>query len=412
MGLRRFMAPNKSSPAKVAIVGLGTVGTGVARLLLEFGERTAKHAGRPLVLEQVVVRDLKRPRKIDLPAAIVSADIERITKNPEISVVALLVGGLEPARTYLLKLLESGKDVVTANKALLAEHGPELFDRARQLGRSIAFEASVAGGIPIIANISHLLVGQSDRVDACDPQRHEQLHLDANGGWGSGVCTMPCAKPSGWALPKPTRRWTSTAATRHKSWRSWPPGFWRPSALAARSRVAVSTRSMQTDLRFAKELGYRIKLLAVARLTHEQIGTARLAYVGENWHAAGRSSRSLQRRERRGRRRGPGVLFWPGGRPNAHGFGRRGRHDRHGGRPGCHYVPHSGALVEANGPRGRPAILPTFPADFTCDSTSKIARVFWPKSPACWASRNFDRFGDSTRSGRAKRHGAAGDHDA
>src|SRR4029077_8453767 len=79
------------------------------------------------------------------------------TGNPEIVAVALLMGGLEPARTVALKLLESGKDVVTANKALLAEHGPELFDRARQLGRSIAFEASVAGGIPIIANISQCL---------------------------------------------------------------------------------------------------------------------------------------------------------------------------------------------------------------------------------------------------------------
>src|SRR4029079_16625744 len=77
--------------------------------------------------------------------------------NPEIEAVAMLVGGLEPARTIVLKVLESGKDVVTANKALLAEHGDELFDRARELGRSIAFEAAVAGGIPIIANISQCL---------------------------------------------------------------------------------------------------------------------------------------------------------------------------------------------------------------------------------------------------------------
>jgi len=92
-----------------------------------------------------------------LPACILSDDLTRITGNKEIKAVAHLVGGLEPARSIMLKLLESGKDVVTANKALLAEHGPELFDRARELGRSIAFEASVAGGIPIITNISQCL---------------------------------------------------------------------------------------------------------------------------------------------------------------------------------------------------------------------------------------------------------------
>ena len=98
-----------------------------------------------------------KARNVELPPGILSDDLTRITSDPANHTVALLVGGLEPARTIALKLLESGKDVVTANKALLAEHGPELFDRARELGRSIAFEAAVAGGIPIIANISQCL---------------------------------------------------------------------------------------------------------------------------------------------------------------------------------------------------------------------------------------------------------------
>ena len=84
-------------------------------------------------------------------------DLAEVIDDPEIKVVAQLIGGLEPARTIMLQLLESGKDIVTANKALLAEHGTELFDRARELGRSIAFEASVAGGVPIITNISQCL---------------------------------------------------------------------------------------------------------------------------------------------------------------------------------------------------------------------------------------------------------------
>src|ERR671919_591052 len=142
---------------KVAIIGMGTVGSGVAKLLLDHGDRTARHAGRILWLEKAVVRDLKKARNCDLPVGVLTDNVGDVINNPEIKVVAHLVGGLEPARTIMLQLLESGKDVVTANKALLAEHGPELFDRARELGRSIAFEASVAGGIPIISNISTCL---------------------------------------------------------------------------------------------------------------------------------------------------------------------------------------------------------------------------------------------------------------
>ena len=110
-----------------------------------------------LWIEAVVVNELDKPRDLELPKGLVSDDLTRITKNPEITVAAHLVGGLEPARSIMLKLLESGKDVVTANKALLAEHGPEIFDRARELGRSIAFDAAVGGGIPIITNISQCL---------------------------------------------------------------------------------------------------------------------------------------------------------------------------------------------------------------------------------------------------------------
>ena len=148
---------------RVAIVGLGTVGSGVAKLLLDHGDRTARHAGRTLWLEKAVVRDLDRARDCDLPAGVLTDNLNEVLDNPEIKVVAQLIGGLEPARSIMLQLLEAGKDVVTANKALLAEHGPELFDRARSLGRCIAFEAAVAGGIPIITNVSQCL--SANQVD-------------------------------------------------------------------------------------------------------------------------------------------------------------------------------------------------------------------------------------------------------
>ena len=144
---------------KIAIIGMGTVGTGVAKLLLDHGDRTARHAGRIPWLDKVVVRDITKPRDVEIPEGVLTDKLDDVINDSEISVVAQLIGGIEPARSIMLQLLESGKDIITANKALLAVHGPELFDKARQLGRCIAFEASVAGGIPIITNIGQCLTG-------------------------------------------------------------------------------------------------------------------------------------------------------------------------------------------------------------------------------------------------------------
>lgn len=116
---------------KVAIVGLGTVGAGVAKILLDHGDRTARNAGTTLWLEKAVVRDLNRPRDCELPEGVLTDDLSEVTNNPEIKVVAQLIGGIEPARSIMLQLLESGKDIVTANKALIATHGAELFASPR-----------------------------------------------------------------------------------------------------------------------------------------------------------------------------------------------------------------------------------------------------------------------------------------
>ncbi|MBI2824269.1 MAG: homoserine dehydrogenase [Planctomycetia bacterium] len=251
---------------KVAIVGLGTVGSGVAKLLLDYGDRTARHAGRTLWLEQVVVRDVTKTRDCDLPAGILSDDLSRITRDPEIVAVAHLLGGLEPARTVMLALLESGKDVVTANKALLAEHGPELFDRARELGRSIAFEASVAGGIPIIANISQCLsANQIISLTAIlnGTSNYVLTSMEERGlTYGEALAA---AQRLGYAETDPTMDVDGTdtaqklAILAHLAfgarihWRDIP-------------RQGIDMLDV-ADLLYAKELGYRVKLLAVAELT-------------------------------------------------------------------------------------------------------------------------------------------------
>ncbi|MDV6033955.1 MAG: homoserine dehydrogenase [Phycisphaera sp. RhM] len=253
----------------IAIVGLGTVGSGVARLLLDHGDRTARHAGRTLWLRKAVARDLtKAAARIDLPEGVLTDSIDEVVDDPEITVVAQLIGGLEPARSIMLRLLESGKDIVTANKALLAEHGPELFDRARQLGRSIAFEASVAGGIPIIANISQCLsANQLQSLEGIlnGTSNFIVSQMDEFGSNYEEVVKM--AQELGYAEADPTMDVDGTDAAQKLAilahlafgaavdWNDIP-------------KVGIDGLD-PVDLRYARELGYRIKLLAVANLTDD-----------------------------------------------------------------------------------------------------------------------------------------------
>jgi len=253
---------------RVAIVGFGTIGTGVARLLLDQGDRTARHAGRTLWLEHIADVDVNSPRDVDLPLGVLTDDLSKITDNPEIKVVAQLIGGIEPARTIMLRLLESGKDIVTANKALLAEHGPELFDRARELGRSIAFEASVAGGVPIIANISQCLSAnqlKSLRGILNGTSNFIVSEMEERGA--DYAAAVKEAQRRGLAEANPTMDVDGTDAAQKLAilahlafgarahWRDIP-------------RVGIDKLD-PADLRYAKELGYRVKLLAVASLTEE-----------------------------------------------------------------------------------------------------------------------------------------------
>src|SRR5438094_3371853 len=146
-----------SQPLGIGLIGCGTVGSGVARLLLEQSERLAARAGRPLQLRRILVRDPAKKRGVELPRELLTSDLGKITTDPAIDVAVELVGGVAWTKQAVLDLLAAGKDVVTANKALLAEHGAEVFDAARRHGRAIAFEASVAGGIPIIAALAQSL---------------------------------------------------------------------------------------------------------------------------------------------------------------------------------------------------------------------------------------------------------------
>jgi homoserine dehydrogenase len=146
---------------KVGLVGFGTIGSGVAKLILEEAGSIAARTGVRLELACVVDIDTESAREVELPAGILTNDLDKLLKDNSIQIGAEMVGGTDAAKQIQLKLLKAGKDVVTANKALLAEHGPELYRAALANNRCIAFEASCAGGIPIISALRTGLVANN-----------------------------------------------------------------------------------------------------------------------------------------------------------------------------------------------------------------------------------------------------------
>ena len=145
---------------RIALLGAGAVGAQVAALLLEHSEELASRVGAGLELVGVAVRDLDAPRSTAIPKQLLTTDARSLILGADI--VIELMGGIEPAREYLMLALNSGADVITANKALLATHGPELFDEAEQVGAQLYYEAAVGGAIPIIRPLRDSLAG--DRV--------------------------------------------------------------------------------------------------------------------------------------------------------------------------------------------------------------------------------------------------------
>jgi homoserine dehydrogenase len=253
---------------KVALIGFGTIGSGVAKLLLEQGDRIARHVGKRVELVHVVDADIKRSRNVTLPPGVLTSDLSKVTDNPEIVAAIELVGGLEPARTIVLKLLESGKNIVTANKALLAEHGPELFETARRLGRSIAFEASVGGGIPIIAALGEsLIANQIESINAILNGTSNFILSQMEENDTSYASALAEAQQRGYAEANPAMDVNGSDAAQklailahlafgaRVNWREIP-------------RTGIDVVDV-LDMRYAKELGYSIKLLAVAELVPE-----------------------------------------------------------------------------------------------------------------------------------------------
>src|SRR6266540_1921720 len=151
-------------PLNVGLIGLGTVGSQVADRMLSWGPQLSRRAGVELCLAKVLVRDVQKQRSIEIAADLLTADAAEVIDDPSIEVVIEVAGGDEPMRSYLEHAIQAGKHVITANKVVMARHGPQLLDQAAEKNVDVYFEAAVGGGIPLISTFRTDL--QANRIES------------------------------------------------------------------------------------------------------------------------------------------------------------------------------------------------------------------------------------------------------
>ncbi|MCB2189511.1 MAG: homoserine dehydrogenase [Deltaproteobacteria bacterium] len=246
---------------KVGLLGLGTVGGGVAQLLLEEQERLADYLGAPLVLARAADLDESLARGLGLPGGVYCRDAWEVVNDPGIDIVVELIGGLKPAGDLILAALDQGKQVATANKHLLAKQGEAIFQKAREKQGGIAFEASVGGGIPLIQALREGLA--ANQISRC---------LGILNGTCNFILTqmreagepfeevLKQAQAAGYAEADPTFD-VEGIDTAHKLAIVTSLVTGRPADLAAIPTEGI-TRVTPLDIQFAGELGFKVKLLA------------------------------------------------------------------------------------------------------------------------------------------------------
>lgn len=249
---------------KIALLGLGNVGTGVWKIFETNKEEIVRRSGYDVEISKILVKDINKNRGVNVPEEILTTNFKDILDDDEIKIVVELMGGIEPAKTYILKAIRNKKHIVTANKMLLATRGDEIFEEADKYGVMLRYEASVAGGIPIINGINESLTAN----------KIEKLYGIVNGTTNYILSKMDLehvdfksalkeAQLKGYAEADPT---------------SDVDGFDSQYKLAILASLSFGTKVDVTnvyregittinslDIEYAKELGYKIKLLAIVK---------------------------------------------------------------------------------------------------------------------------------------------------
>jgi homoserine dehydrogenase len=251
-------------PIKVGLLGLGTVGRGTYEVLQRNQHEIARRAGRGIEVAAITVRDVDKARAIVGSKVPISSNFNDVIRNPDIDIVVELIGGYEPAYALALEAITRGKHVVTANKALLARHGNQLFDAARSHGVMIAFEAAVAGGIPIIKALREGLAANRIEWVAGIINGTSNFILSEMRSRGIAFDTaLEEAQRLGYAEADPTFDVEGIDAA-HKLAILSSIAFGVPINIDAAYTEGI-THLAKEDIKYAEQLGYRIKLLGITK---------------------------------------------------------------------------------------------------------------------------------------------------
>ncbi len=257
-------------PINVGLLGIGTVGGGTFAVLRRNQEEITRRAGRAITLKIVADKDLERAKRIVGDAAAVTADALSVVGNADIDIVVELIGGTKVAKDLIMLAIENGKHVVTANKALLAEHGTEIFSAAQRKGVMVAFEAAVAGGVPIIKALREgLTANRIEWIAGIVNGTSNFILSEMRDKGASFEEALKKAQQRGYAEADPTFDIEGIDAA-HKLTIMSAISFGIPMQFSKAYTEGISKLTRQ-DIRYAEELGYRIKLLGITRRTPKGI---------------------------------------------------------------------------------------------------------------------------------------------
>jgi homoserine dehydrogenase len=257
-------------PMRIGLLGVGTVGSGTHEVLRRNRVEIARRAGREIVVHMAAARDLDKARRVVGDEIALTADPFEVVVHPQVDIVVELIGGTEIARELVLAAIENGKHVVTANKALLAEHGNEIFSAAQRQGVSVTFEAAVAGGVPIIKALRESLAANQIEWVAGIINGTTNYILSEMRDTGAAFETVLAeAQRLGYAEADPTFDIEGVDAA-HKLAIMASLAFGIPVQLSKVHTEGISNLA-RVDIRNAEEFGYRIKLLGITKKVEEGI---------------------------------------------------------------------------------------------------------------------------------------------
>jgi homoserine dehydrogenase len=316
-------------PINVGLIGIGTVGGGTWTVLKRNAEEITRRAGRPIRITAVADKNVELAKQITGGAARVTDDAFSLVNDPEIDIIVELIGGYGVAKEVVMQAIANGKHVVTANKALLAVHGTEIFTAAQQKGVMVAFEAAVAGGIPIIKALREGLT--ANRIEWAAGIINGTTNFILSEMRDKGLSfddVLKEAQRLGYAEADPTFDIEGVDAA-HKATLIASIAFGIPVQFD-KAYIEGITKLEASDIKYAEQLGYRIKLLGIAKRREQWRRTARASDADSGQAPAGQCRRRDERRHGQGRRRRHDAVLRQGCRCRADCFGG----DRRSGR--CH----------------------------------------------------------------------------